>query len=134
MPLRLGYLLDIFSMQIMVSMVPKGTFFFFLFGTFPHCWLGNYIWGNLGLDYKIDVGSVFCLYYTVIILCSLHDRIYWGILEINPLAISLMRPLNLMQKKHVGKRNHWDGNSKCLVTVDISEKPFCVHFELPKPK
>lgn len=48
-------------MQIMVSMVPKGTFFF-LFGMFPHSWVGNYIQDNLALDYKIDVRSVFLLY------------------------------------------------------------------------
>lgn len=54
-------LLDIFSIQIMVSMVPKGTFFF-LFGMFPHSWPGNYIRDNLALDYKIDVRPVFLLY------------------------------------------------------------------------
>ena len=35
----------------MVNTVPKGTFFFFSsFGVFPHSWVGNYIWDNLGLD------------------------------------------------------------------------------------
>lgn len=80
-------------------MVPKGTFYFF-FGMFPLLWFGNYIRDNLGLDYKIDVGSMFSPYYTVIILCPLHDRIYKCILEINLLDTSPSRPLHLMQKKH----------------------------------
>lgn len=90
MPLTLGYLLDIFSIQIMVSTVPMGTFFFF-FGMFPFPWFGNYIRDNFG--------SIFSRYYTVIILSSLHDRIYRCILESSPLAISANRPLNLVRKK-----------------------------------
>lgn len=101
MSLMLGYLLNIFSIQIMVSMVPKGTFFF-LFGIFPYSWLGNYIQDNLGLDYKMDVGSMFSPYYTVIILCSLYDLTYRYILEIS-LDISPNRSLNFMQEKQVGK-------------------------------
>lgn len=98
MPLMLGYLLDIFSIQIMVSTVPTGTLFSSLV-CFLFSWFGNYIWDNLGLDYKIDVGSIFSPYYTVIILCSLHDRIYRCILESSPLAISANRPLNLVRRK-----------------------------------
>lgn len=102
MLLTLGYLLDIFSIEIMVSMVPKGTFFF-LFGMFPHSWLGNYIRDNLDLDYKIDVGSMFSTYYTVVILCSLPDRIYRYILGIDPLDISPHRSVNFKCKSHMGK-------------------------------
>lgn len=74
-----------------------------MFGMFPYSWLGNYILDNLGLDYKIDVGSMFSPYYTVIILCSLYDSTYKYILEINSLDISPNRSLNFMQEKHVGK-------------------------------
>lgn len=98
MPLTRGYLLDIFSIQITVSTVPTGTFFFFS-GMFPFPWFGNYIRDNLGLDYKIDVGSIFSPYYKVIILSSLHDRTYRCILESSPLALSANRPLNLVRKK-----------------------------------
>lgn len=71
-----------------MSVVPKGTFFFFLFGVFPDSWLGNYIQDNLVLDYKIDVGSIFSTYYTLKIPSSLHDRIYRYILvlELKPLV------------------------------------------------
>lgn len=58
----------------MVSVVPKGTFFFFLFGVFTCSWPGNCVQDNLGLGYKIAVGSVFSSCYIVINLCSLPDR------------------------------------------------------------
>lgn len=86
MSLMLGYLLNIFSIQIMVSMVPKSTFFF-LFGMFSYSWLGNYIQDNLCLDYNIDVGSVFSPYYTVITLCSLYDLTYRYSLEISLISL-----------------------------------------------
>lgn len=78
----------------MVSMVPEGVFFFFfflLFSLLPHSWLGNYIWDNLGLDYKTDVRSVFSVCHTVIIFYTLPSRTYKCILGIEPRHLSSNR-------------------------------------------
>lgn len=88
-----------------MNTVPKGTFFFSSFGIFPHSWVGNYIWDNLGLDCKIDVGSVFSICYVAMLLCSLPGTVARCVLGLEPLLVSLNRLLNLKEKKHVGREN-----------------------------
>lgn len=130
MSLTLGYLWNVFSTRIMGSIVPRARSF--SCSAFPYSWLGNYIQDNLGLDYKIDA-SVFSPYYVVTILRSAYDWIYKDVFWKSISLISCSTgPWILGKRNQWGKRNHWDGNSKCLVT--ISEKPFLCSLWVTKVK